>query len=152
MQSRFRRPKNGVSQESVLGPLLYNIYTYDLPSHVNKYANADDLAVLNTLNNWKSLEGVSSQDMMTTLSEYLQILRLKLSRSKTVTTAYHLDNREAERELAVCNNLLPFCTVPAYLGVKPDRFLASVITSMHCAKIKNTHRTVDATRRVRMGC
>ena len=46
-RSRLRRLKNGVPQGSVLAPLLYNVYTYDLPSLVSKkYAYADDLAIL----------------------------------------------------------------------------------------------------------
>ena len=42
-----------------------------------------------------------------------------------VTTAFHLNNREAKRELKVYNNggLLPFCPTPTYLGVKLDRSL-----------------------------
>ena len=44
---RFRRLKNGVPQRSVLVPLLFNIYIYDLPSITSKkYAYADDLAIL----------------------------------------------------------------------------------------------------------
>ena len=62
---------------------------------------------------------------MSTLSAYLQTWRLKFSRTKTVTAAFHLNNREAKRELKVYNNdrILPFCRTPNYLGVKLDRSL-----------------------------
>ena len=62
---------------------------------------------------------------MSTLSAYLQIWRLKLSHTKMVMVALHLNNREAKRELKVYNNgrLLPFCPNPTYLGVKLDRSL-----------------------------
>ena len=124
-RSRLRRLKNGVPQGSVLAPLLFNIYVYDLPSTVSrKYAYADDLALLYSSDDWKDLKGVLSQDM-TTISTYLQTWRLQLSHTKTVTTAFHLNNREAKRELNVCSNgkRLPFCPVPTYLGVKLDRSL-----------------------------
>ena len=124
-QSRLRRLKNGVPQDSVLAPLLFNIYTYDLPSTISrKFAYADDPALLHSSGNWKDLEGTLSQDM-STLSAYLQTWRLKLSHTKTVTAAFYLNNREAKRELKVYNNgrLLPFCPTPIYLGVKLDRSL-----------------------------
>ena len=62
---------------------------------------------------------------MSTLLSYLQTWRLKLSHTKTVTAAFHLNNQEAKRELKVYNNgrLLPFCPTPSYLGVKLDRSL-----------------------------
>ena len=74
--------------------------------------------------NWKDLEGTLSQDM-STISAYFQTWKLKLSHTKTVTATFHLNNREAKRELKVYNNdrLLPFCPTPAYLGVKLDRLL-----------------------------
>ena len=108
-----------------MAPLLFNIYTYDLPSMISrKFAYADDLALLHSSGNWKDLEGTLSQDM-STLSAYLQTWRLKLSHTKTVTTAFHLNNREAKRELKIYNNgrLLPFCPTPTYLGVKLDKSL-----------------------------
>ena len=50
---------------------------------------------------------------------------MKLSHTKTVTAAFHLNNREAKRELKVYKNdrLLPFCPTPTYLGVKLDKSL-----------------------------
>ena len=124
-QSRLHRLRNGVPQGSVLAPLVFNIYTYDLPPMISrKFAYADDLALLLSFGNWKDLEGTLSQDMSTLLA-YLQTWRLNLSHTKTVTAAFHLNNREAKRELKVYNNgrLLPFCLTPTYLGVKLNRSL-----------------------------
>ena len=54
-QSRLSRLKNGISQGSVLAPLLFNIYTYDFHSMTSrKFAYADNLALLHS---WK-LEGL----------------------------------------------------------------------------------------------
>ena len=124
-QSRLHRLKNGVSQESVLAPFHFNIYMFDLPSMISRnFAYADDLALLQSSGNWKDLDGTLSQNM-STLSAYLQTWRLKLSHTKTVTAAIHTNNREAKRELKVCNTgrLLSFCPNPTYLGVKLDRSL-----------------------------
>ena len=89
-----------------------------------KFAYADDLALLHSSGNWKDLEGTLSQ-AMSTLSAYLQTWRLKLSHTKTVTAAFHLNNRKVKRELKVYNNgrLLSFCPTTTYLGVKLDRSL-----------------------------
>ena len=55
-QSRLRCLKNNVPHGSVLTPLLYNIYTYDLPSMVSKnFAYANDLGIITLF--WK-LEGL----------------------------------------------------------------------------------------------
>ena len=80
--------KNDVPQESVLAPLLYNIYTYDLPTSVSqKYAYADDLAFMHSAGDWQAVEGALSQDQVT-LAAYLQNWRLKLSWSKMVSAAF----------------------------------------------------------------
>ena len=110
-QSRLRRLKNCVPQGSVLAPLLFNIYTYDLLSIISrKFAYADDLALLHSSGNWMDLEGALSQDI-SRLSAYLQTWRLKLSHTKTVTAAFQLNNQEAKRELKVYDPYLS-----SYLG------------------------------------
>ena len=154
-QRRLCRLKNGVPQGSVLAPLLFNIYTYDLPSVIfRKFAYADDLALLHSSGNWKDLEGTLSQGM-STLSAYLSTWRLKLSHTKTVTVAFHLNNREAKRELKVYNKdtILPFCRNPTYLGVKLDR---SLTFRHHLAALRKktilARHTAEATRGLGMGC
>ena len=124
-QSRLCHLKNGVPQGSVLAPLLFNIYKYDLPSMISrKFAYADDLALLHSSGNWKDLKETLNRDR-STLSAYLQTWRLKLNHTKTVTAAFYLNNRVAKLELKVYNNdrLLPFCPIPTYFRVKLDRLL-----------------------------
>ena len=72
----------------------------------------------------KNLKATLSSDM-STLSAYLQTWRLKLNYAKTVAAAFHLNNREAKRELKVYNNnrLLPFCPNSTYIKVKLRRSL-----------------------------
>ena len=65
-QSRLRRLKNGVSQGSVLAPLLFNIYVSDLPPTTSsKFAYADDLALAHIAGDWRTLEKTLSQGMAT---------------------------------------------------------------------------------------
>ncbi len=94
-QSRLRRLNNGVPQGSVLAPLLFNIYIHDLPETTSKkYGYADDIAILATHKQWVNIEEDLSKDM-DILSAYLRNWRLKLSEGKTVSTAFHLNNKEA---------------------------------------------------------
>ena len=49
---------------------------------------------------WLVVEGALSKDMAT-LGEYLQIWKLKFNTTKTVFAVFHLNNKEAKRELKV---------------------------------------------------
>ena len=91
-QSRLRRLNDGIPQGSVLAPLLFNIYINDLPDTISrKYGYADDLAILTAHREWKKIESTLSQD----LALYLRKWQL------TVSTVFHLNNKEAKRDLGV---------------------------------------------------
>ena len=124
-RSRLRIMKNGVPQGSVLSPMLFNIYISDLPETTSrKYGYADDLAILLRRPSWKEMEEGLNKDM-TILVDYLRKWRLQLSVGKTVSAAYHLNNREAKRELDVFvdNKRLVCQQAPKYLVVRLDRML-----------------------------
>jgi len=105
-----------------MAPLLFNIYTSDLPATISrKYAYADDIAIMHADGDWQAVEGALSRDMATP-GDYLQTWKLKLSITKTVSVVFHL-NKEAKRELKVNfnNETLPFCSERKYLGIPLDR-------------------------------
>ena len=84
-----------------------------------KYGYADDLAILTGNREWKKIESALSQDM-STLTLYPRQWRLKLSDGKTVSTVFHLNNKEAKCKLDVYINTrrLNFQPTTTYLGVK----------------------------------
>ena len=96
-----------------------------------------------------------SRHDMSALAVYLQTWRLKLSYTKTVTAAFHLNNQEAKCQLKVYKNsrLLPFCPIPTYLGVKLDRLLTfrQHLVAL-CKKTILMRHTAEATHWLRMGC
>ena len=89
---------------------------------------------------------------MNILSSYLTNWHLKLSVAKTMSSAFHLNNREASHELniTVDNNRLQFQAAPMYLGVKLDHTLTfhqhlenlSAKTSAHIALICHLSGTI----------
>ena len=94
------------------------------PTSSSKYAYADDLAIISTSNSFEEAEHILTKDIQT-LQAYYHQWRLKLNAQKTICSVFHLNNKEADRQLRVKlrGTLLPFSSTPTYLGVKLDRSL-----------------------------
>jgi len=108
-----------------VGSPLFNIYIFDLPTTVSrKYAYVDNLAIMHADGDWEAVEWVLTKDMATE-GQHLQTCKLKLSTTKTVSAFFHLNNKEAKRELKVNfnNETLPFCSEPKYLRIPLDKSL-----------------------------
>jgi len=58
---------------------------------------------------------------MATVAEYLQTWKLPLRITKAVLAVFHLNNREAKRELKINNQTIPFCSEPTFLGITLGR-------------------------------
>ena len=118
--SRLRRLINGLPKGSVFAPVLFNIYTYDLPDTVSKkYVYADDICLGVRGKQAEEISSTLSKDM-DTLFSYFKKWRLILSEKKTVSAFFHLNNKLADATLDVYveGRPLPFAPVPTYLGVK----------------------------------
>jgi len=69
--------------------------------------HTNDLAIMHIDGDWQAVEGVLTKDMAT-VDEYLQAWKLKLSTTKTVSAAFHLNNEEAQLELnTLDSDLIP---------------------------------------------
>ena len=104
-KSRWRRQRNGLPQESVLAPMLFNIYTNDQPIHADtpSFIYADDLCIVSLGNDFNNIEA-SLTFALSTMTTYNDTNQLRANLSNTQVCAFHLRNREAKREMNVVWN------------------------------------------------
>lgn len=125
-RSRWRNQRNGLPQGSVLAPLLFNLYTNDQPvgPFTNSFIYADDVAITCQSQHIEEIERKLTESL-TNMSEYYRSNQLRPNPGKTQTCLFHLDNRQANRELQIEWNLikLQHSSNPVYLGVTLDRTL-----------------------------
>ena len=109
--------------------MLFNIYISDITETTSGkygYAIADDLAILLLCHLGRKWKRVSKRhDYPGRLFSEMAARRLQLSIGKTVSAAYHLNNRETKRGFYVFvdNKRLVLQQAPKYLGVRLDRML-----------------------------
>lgn len=125
--SRWRIQANGLPQGSVLAPTLFNIYTNDQPSApgIRRFLYADDLAIAAQSKSFHEIEEVL-ETCLRNLSVYYRDNCLRPNPTKTISSLFHLKNREANREVQINweGQNVRFSKLPVYLGVTLDRTLS----------------------------
>ena len=99
--SSWRPQRNGLPQRSVDAPVLFNLYSNDLPvTRGQKFIYADDICLAIQGQYFSELECSLSSDMAQ-MSHFCQQWQLKSSASKTMSSVFHLHNTIATCELSV---------------------------------------------------
>lgn len=97
--SRKRILQNGLPQESVLSPTLFNVYTADIEiTKLRKFIYADDIGLVAQRKTFEQLKETLNKDL-DALQNYFKKWHLNLNVNKTTAVAFHLNNREKNREL-----------------------------------------------------
>ena len=133
-KSRSFRVRRGVSQGSVLGPVLFFLFINDLPSSVSCSLYADNLAM------WSSSTSVptaveATQGALFRLERWSEYWCLPLNPSKCEVSFFSVDPHQAnlQSNLFLLNSRLCFNPTPTFLGVTFDRTL---FFSKHVSSLK----------------
>ena len=137
--SEMKVIKAGVPQGSVLGPVLYLLYTNDLPSLGNNTVAtfADDTAIL-AVGKSNAESTVKLQSSIAQIENWTDNWRIKLNKNKSV----HVDftNKRIDYiPITISQQKVPYANTAKYLGMTLDaklRWKAHVKTKRDEAEIK----------------
>lgn len=122
-QSACLKIEAGVPQGSILSPLLYSIFTSDLPASMstNIATYADDTALYTSSINLQELS-FNLQNHLNTLETWFKKWRIKANTTKTVHITFTL-RRQSCPTLFFCGSAIPHTDRVRYLGLHIDRRL-----------------------------
>lgn len=115
--------KSGVPQSSVLGPILYLIYTADLPTNPQTMVAtfADDTAILASHENPERASEIVQYNI-SILDKWLQKWRIRANGTKSNHVTFTM-NRETCPPIVFSGQLIPQVNEVKYLGMHLDRRL-----------------------------
>ena len=118
--SELKKINAGVPQGSVLGPLLYLLYTSDLPEICSNITAtfADDTAILATgHNNYESTQKLNTS--LSKIQEWTAKWRIKLNETKSVHVDF-TNKKVTHIPVYINNNIIPYSNQAKYLGMTLD--------------------------------
>ena len=108
----------------VIQHLYIGLTAYSIEDRSKKFLFADDKVLALQTQSFEAAEMILERDLMT-VDEYYTDWRLKPNPNKTEVAAFHLNNREANKQLKVRFKDVQLChnSTLKYLGIQLDRSL-----------------------------